>query len=238
MTKDSIKFTAFVTPFGQFEFIKMPFRSKVAHKRFQKCINEILKELIESGDVIVFMDDILIATTDIEHHLLILKKIFKIFNDNKIKLQLMKCSFLMTAIEYLGYKVTKDGITLTDSHTSGITDFPVPKDVKGVQSFIDLVSYFRKFIESFSHIAKPLYDLLKMISEFKFGKVELNAFNELKKHLISAPILAIYDPHVETEFHCDASSRGFGAILFQRGSDRKLHPVFYFSQRASNAESY
>lgn len=152
-------------------------------------------------------------------------------------MQLTKCSFLMTEIDYLGYKVTEKGITLTDSHIDGIVNFPIPRDTKGVQSFIGLVSYFRKFIESFSHIARPLYELLKMKKEFKFGEIELKAFNELKERLISAPILAIYDPHAETELHCDASSRGYGAILFQRGSDRKLHPVFYFSQRATDAES-
>ena len=98
------------------------------------------------------------------------------------------------------------------------------KDSIKFTAFIGLVSYFRKFIKSFSHFAKPLFNLLKMKSEFKFGEVELNTF------------LAIYDPHAKTELHCDASFRGFGAILFQGSSDRKLDPVFYFSQRESNTE--
>lgn len=149
MAKESIKYTSFVTPFGQFKYTKMPFGLKVAPKRFQKIVNEILKELIESGDVIVYMDDILIATNTIENHLKILKKIFKIFNDNKLELQLTKCYFLMTEIDHLGYKISEEGITLTNSHINAIENFPIPKNVKGVQSFIGLVSYFYPIF--FSH---------------------------------------------------------------------------------------
>lgn len=106
-----------------------------------------------------------------------------------------------------------------------------------MQSFLGMCSYFRKFVENFSVVAKPLYDLTKKGAVFQFGNKEQVVFEALKNRLINAPILSIYSPHDETELHCDASATGFGAILLQRKSDRKLHPVFYFSKRTTDVES-
>lgn len=237
MEEESVKFTSFVTPFGQYEFLKMPFGLKVGPKHFQKFVNTVLKEVIDSGDVVVYLDDILIATETIEHHLIVLRKIFKLLVENGLELQMLKCKFLLTEINHLGYKISERGIKPTDEGIKTVLDFPIPKDIKGVQSFLGLVSYFRKFIESFSLISRPLYELLRQKVMFTFGDEQLRAFNELKEKLIEAPILAIYDPSAETELHCDASSHGFGAILLQRGDDRKFHPVFYFSKRTTISES-
>lgn len=100
-----------------------------------------------------------------------------------------------------------------------------------------MCSYFRKFIEGLAIIAKPLYDLLKKNATFTCTEKELDAFETLKSKLISAPILALYDPHDITELHCDASTHGFGAVLVQRKSDLKMHPIFYFSKRTTPVES-
>jgi len=85
-----------------------------------------------------------------------------------------------------------------------------------VQSFIGLVSYFRKFIENFAIIAAPLYKLLKKDNKFIFGETELKAFMILKSKLIESPVLGIYNPNDDTELHTDASTLGFGVVLLQR----------------------
>lgn len=103
--------------------------------------------------------------------------------------------------------------------------------------FLGLCSYFRKFVKNFSVIAKPLYDLTKKNANFRFEEEEQRIFETLKDRLIDAPILSIYSPHDKTELHCDASATGFGAILLQKKTDRKLHPVFYFSKRTTETES-
>lgn len=115
--------------------------------------------------------------------------------------------------------------------------FPLPKSTKDVHSFLGLISYFRRFIEGFAVMAKPLYDLLKTNVEFKFGENELRAFEDIKSKLISSPLLAVYSPKDPTELHCDPSSLGFCAILMQRKADMKFHPVFYFSKRTTDTES-
>lgn len=113
----------------------------------------------------------------------------------------------------------------------------MPGTVKEVQSFLGLVSYFRKFIEGFSVLARPLYALLKKDTIFKFEETERRAVEALKNRLIEAEILAIYNPSAVTELHCDASSHGFGAVLLQRQSNKYMHPVFYFSKRTTEVES-
>lgn len=90
---------------------------------------------------------------------------------------------------------------------------------------------------NFSIIAKPLYDLLKKDKVFKFGPEALNSFDMLRNKLLESPVLGIYDHKSETELHTDASALGFGAVLIQRGEGRKWHPIFYFSKRATEAES-
>lgn len=237
MHPDSIKLTAFVTPIGQFEFLQMPFRLKGAPSRFMRWIARIFKELTDAGDVIIYMDDMLIATRTIDEHLRILDKAFKLLVDNCLELRIDKCKFIQTEIEYLGYLVKDDGIWPTSQGTRAVQEFPVSRNMHDVQGFVSLCSYFRKFIEGFSITAKPLYDLCKKNVMFQFKEKEMIAFETLKRKLVDAPVLAIYSPYDETELHTDASALGFAAILMQKKADRKFHPVFYFSKRTSDSES-
>jgi len=154
-----------------------------------------------------------------------------------LELKVEKCNFLCTEIRYLRYIVSEKGVRPTDEGIEAVKNFPAPRNKFEVQRFIGLCAYFRKFIEGFSIIAKPLYQLMRKDNEFKFGKMELEAYEKLKKMLVDAPILSIYDPRKETELHCDASSVGYGAVLLQRSSDKKLHPIFYFSKRTTDTES-
>lgn len=106
-----------------------------------------------------------------------------------------------------------------------------------MHSFFGLCSYFRKFIENYSIIVKPLYDLLRANAKFIFGPDKLKTFESLKPKLIKAPILALYNPKDKTELHCDTSSMGFEAILMQKKTDGIFYPVFYFSKRTTESES-
>lgn len=237
MAPESAKYTSFITPLGQFEFLRMPFGLKIGPQRFQRFVSEALADLITSGDIVVYMDDILVATVTLEEHMKVLKKLFQLLVANKLELRLDKCRFLQTEIEYLGYYVSEKGLSPTASGIAAVQNFPIPRTIKEVQSFIGLASYFRKFIESFSIIAKPLYNLIKKDVDFTFGESEQSAFNILKQKLIEAPILAIYNPSALTELHCDASCLGFGAVLMQQQPSKSMHPVFYFSKRTTEVES-
>ncbi|KAK9674756.1 Integrase zinc binding domain, partial [Popillia japonica] len=237
IAKDSIKFTSFVTHNGQYEYLKMPFGLKNSPATFMRYIDLIFRDLINQNKICIYIDDILIATFTIEENLEILNEIFTIMSENLLTLRLDKCSFLYQEINFLGYVINEAGIRPNKQNILAVSDFPVPKNFREVQSFLGLTSYFRRFINNFSLIAKPLYDLLRKNTIFKFGKEELEAFELLKQLLVDEPVLAIYNPSLETQLHCDASSHGYGSILLQRQRDGFFHPVFYFSKRTSVTES-
>lgn len=237
MHEDSVKYTSFVTPLGRYEFERIPFGLKGAPLKFQRFVTQVFKKQINAGEVLVYLDDFLIATETMEHHLQVLEEIFKLLVANLLELRLDKCQFLQTKLDYLDYTITREGIRPTERGLETIKRFPFPRNVRDVQSFLGLCSYFRKFVENFSVIAKPLYDLTKKNAEFYFGETERQTFETLKNRLMDAPILSLYSPRDETELHCDASAAGFGAILMQRKTDRKFHPVLYFSKRTTDNES-
>lgn len=237
MDPESVKFTAFVTPFGQYEYLKMPFGLKNAPAVFQRFINGIFRDMIDDRRIIVYMDDILIATENFDEHKRLVREVLERINLRALELNIDKCKFGFAEIDYLGYSVTSSGIRPNNSHIKSIQNFPVPTNAKQLQSCIGLFSYFRRFVPLFSQIAKPLQNLLKRDSPYNFKDECLNAFNELKSRLVKSPVLAIYSPERETELHCDASSIGFGSVLLQRQDDKKFHPISYFSKTASGAES-
>ncbi|XP_076620054.1 uncharacterized protein LOC143341206 [Colletes latitarsis] len=122
MHENSIKYTSFVTPLGQYECTKMPFGLKGGPLKFQRYITQIFRDLITSGDVSVYLDDFLIATVTIDHHLRILERVFKLCVANKLELRLNKCKFLQTKLEYLGYVVTSEGIRPTERGINDVSD--------------------------------------------------------------------------------------------------------------------
>jgi len=237
MHEDSIKYTAFTTPMGQYEWLRMPFGLRNAPAVFQRFVNKIFADLVKEDKVLIYMDDILIATKDSKSHMEILTEVFKRLVDNKLELRLDKCEFLQREIKYLGYIISGEGIKPDSKGMQAVKDFPVPTKAHEVQSFLGLCSYFRRFVKDFSTKAKPLYDLVRKDRKFEFGAKELECFEILKVNLLEAPILALYNPKDPTELHCDASALGFGSILMQKKKDSKFHPVFYFSKRTTDVEA-
>lgn len=237
IAEDSIAFTSFVTPLGQFEFLFCPFGLTNAPKVFGRFIKKIFAEPLQNGEMMQFFDDFLIATATLEDHFEILKKVFRLTAQAKLTLRLDKCFFVQTEIDYLGYRVSYEGIRPTDQNIAAVLNYPVPRNAKEVLRFVSLASYFRRFVPAFSVLAKPLYDLVRKNAKFEFGAKQHSAFEILKEHLASKPILAIYSPTAETELHCDASTSGFGAILLQKQEDGLFKPIFYFSQRTTPAEA-
>lgn len=214
--EDSIPLTSFVTPFGQYEFTKMPFGLKNAPAVFQRYILMKLQPLIERGWIVVYMDDISIATIDLKTHVDILTEVLKILREAGLYLNLKKCKFGFTELVYLGYKINEEGIHPSGAHIEAIRKYPMPKTYK-VERCNGLFSYFHRFVPNFSSIAKPLTDITRGEKKFVWTNECTKAFEILRDKLLTAPVLAIYDPKKDTEIHCDASSHGFGASLTKTG---------------------
>lgn len=238
LDEESRKYTAFVTSSGQYEYTKVPFGLCNGPAVFTRFISQVLKPLLKDKTVQVYIDDILLGTETIEEHISVLQKLFDILRKNKLAIQIKKCHFLKTKIDFLGYEVSAVGIKPSNRHVEAVKNFPIPKNVHELYRFIGLTSFFRRFIPNHSILAKPLYDLIRKDTAFVFGEKQLQAFEILKERLVTNPVLRIYNPIAETELHTDASSVGFGGCLLQKQDDDGLfHPIMYFSKRATAAES-
>ena len=233
---EDTKYFAFATPFGQYEYVKMPFGYSEAPAEFQKRLLYILDELLRSGKILLYIDDILIHSTTITENLQVLREVLITLKKYGLELNLSKCMFLKRKIEFLGYVVSANGITLNKRHTQAITDFKYPQNVRQVQGFLGLTNYFRKFIKEYALKARPLYDLTKKDKDFSFNEKCKQAFDLLKGELTSFPVLRIYNPTAETELLTDASNQGYGAILLQKQKTGDMAPVAYFSKATSEPE--
>ena len=237
MNESSIKYTSFVTPLGQFEYLRMPFGLANASRAFQRYVNSIFAPLMRKDKILLYLDDILVASHDLDEHLATLREVFKLAGKHHLEFRLDKFHFAQTEINYLGYCVSKQGVRPSEDHIEAIRNYPIPGNARELHRFVGLPSYFRRFIPRFSVLSKPIQDLLKEKTEYKFGVAENEAFETIKQYLMSRPLLAIYSPKADTELHCDASTSGFGAILLQKQDGDRFRPVMYFSQRTTPQES-
>ncbi|GFU49061.1 retrovirus-related Pol polyprotein from transposon 17.6 [Trichonephila clavipes] len=122
-----------------------------------------------------------------------------------LKLNSKKCLFAAQEVKILGHHVSSNGVRPDPDKIKAVRNFPTPKNIHDIRSFLGLCSYFRRFIKGFCYLAEPLQSLLKSGVEFHWGPEEVEAFNSLKKALTSDPVLGMYDERASTEIHTDAS---------------------------------
>src|SRR5438552_566286 len=195
--------TAFRTRYGHYEFNVMPFGLTNARATFQTLMNNIFRDLLDVY-VIVYLDDILIYSKNKVEHEQQLLQVLQRLKDHQLYAKLSKCTFFSNSIEYLGHIADGEGLRPNPQLVQALTDFPQPKTLKELQSFLGLANYYRKFIANFSRIALPLTDATQNASSSNLQPIEWidkmqTAFKEIKKALISAPCLALPDPNGEFE---------------------------------------
>lgn len=148
-----------------------------------------------------------------------------------------KCDILQTEVEYVGHIISYGCIAPNPKKTVAVMNFPQIKTLKQLSCFLGLAGYFRKFIEAYAAIARPLKELERRQTPFIIGPTEQYAIESLKRALACKPVLQMFHPERETELHTDASQYGYGAMLLQRNpEDMKLHPIYYSSRKTSDAE--
>lgn len=235
--EDCTKYTAFVVPDGHYEFLRAPFGLCNSPAVFQRHIRAVFKSLLSKGEILIYLDDIVIPSKSAEDNVKKLKEVLELASSYGLKINWKKCTLVVTKVEYLGYIIENGTVKPSEAKTKAVMHFPKPQSSKEIHSFIGLTGYFRKFIPNYATIARPLTNLLKDNIPFIFGAEEEKAFNELKMTLSKEPILKLYKAGSETELHTDASRIGLGAILFQKDAeDQLMHPIFYASWKTSSAE--
>lgn len=233
---ESRPYTAFVTPNGHYQFTRVPFGLTNSPAVFMRAMSHVVRGM-NKKNVMVFMDDILIATTTIEENLSILCDFLKRLRSIGMTLNLEKCEFLRTTVNYLGHKLSAEGMRPGDCKTESVRNFPIPQNIREVRQFLGLTGYFRKFVRNFSLIARPLTLLLKKNATFTWEDDQQAAFNRLKELLCAQPVLTLYNPNAEHELHTDACSFGIGGVLIQKDSEGNRQPVAFYSRNTTPAET-
>ena len=223
LTTDSIPKTAFTSPFGKYEYVKVPFGLAQAPAYFQELMTGVLKDL---PFAMAYLDDIIIYSSTPEEHLQHIKTVFEKLCHAKLSMKLSKCHFFAKEIQYLGHILGMEGIKPVPAKTEAIKAMHPPVNPKQVRAFLGLVGYYRKFIKNFAKIAKPLTMLTRMDVKFEWKETHHCAFMKLKDAIIQAPILRYPDTTKPYVMYMDASDDACRAQLSQMHNETKFLVAF------------
>ncbi|GJW61237.1 putative reverse transcriptase domain-containing protein [Tanacetum coccineum] len=235
--EEDIPKTAFRTRYGHYEFQVMPFGLTNAPAVFMDLMNRVCKPYLDKF-VIVFIDDILIYSKNKEEHEEHLKQILELLKKEELYAKFSKCEFWISKVQFLGHVIDSEGIHVDPAKIESIKDWTSPKSPTEIRQFLGLAGYYRRFIEGFSKIAKPMTKLTQKKVKFEWGDKQEAAFQLLKQKLCSAPILALPEGSEDFIAYCDASKKGLGAVLMQREkvisyasrTGLKIHETNYTTQ--------
>jgi len=238
--------TAFtVGPLGFYEYNRMPFGLTNAPATYQRLMENCLADY-HLKICCVFIDDIIVFGKTYEEHLENLRLVMERIRQAHLKLAPKKCSFFKRKVKFVGHIVSEHGVEIDPAKTEKVTTWPKPTSPEDVRRFLGFVGYYRRFIENFSKISRPLTDIMPIPTgkkktrgkkstqkrEWHWGDEQDRAFNTLKQHLTSTPILAYADSTLPYELHTDASGLGLGAVLYQEQHGKKR--VICYASRGLN----
>ncbi|GJV62952.1 reverse transcriptase domain-containing protein [Tanacetum coccineum] len=233
--KDQEK-TTFTCPYGTFAYRRMPFGLCNAPGTFQRCMMAIFHDMIEKT-MEVFMDDFSVFGDSFSTCLAHLEKMLKRCEDTNLSLNWEKSHFMVKEGIVLGHKISKSGLEVDRAKVEVIAKLPHPTSVKGVRSFLGHAGFYRRFIQDFSKIARPMTHLLEKETPFFFSEECIDSFNTLKRKLTEAPILIAPDWDLPFELMCDASDFAIGAVLGQR-KNKHFQPIHYASKTMNEAQTH
>ena len=239
--------TAFTTPFGIFEYNRMPMGMTNSPATFQRlmqtCLNDYIFQIL-----LVYLDDIIVYSNTFDEHIERLDRVFTRLREHGLKLKPEKCKFLQHKVTYVGHQISSDGITTDPEKTRAVSEWKSPTTVKELRSFLGFCSYYRRFVKDFARIAGPLHQLvnnclheLKVEKKLKVPFMKRwnsecqTAFDALKTKLTHAPVLGFADYNKPFIVETDASHIGLGAVLSQdQEGQRKV--IVYASRRLRPSE--
>lgn len=206
--------TAFRTRYGHYEFKVVPFGLANAPPQFMAMINDIFREELDKF-VVVFLDDIIVYSRTEEEHVDHLRTVLERMREYRLYAKPSKCKLCCKELDFVGYWVSSDGIRPHRSKVKAVDEWTTPSTLTELRSFIGMVSYYRKFIRRFADLAAPLHQLTKKEAAWQWTDVHQQAFEQLKRKLTEAPLLAMPDATKKYIVVTDASDHGLGAVLMQ-----------------------
>ena len=210
--KSSRAKTAFVTPFGKYEFLMVPFGLAQAPAYFQLLMNKVLKGL---KFTMMYLDNIIIFSQDELQHLEHLEIVFSCLQEAGLKMKHSKCDFFKSEIHYLGHLISPEGISPLPNKLDSIRHMPAPNSAKEIKQFLGLTGYYRKFVPGFADISRPLTTLTKKDAKFEWTSACQQSFELLKEALCGEPVLKYADTSKLYTLYTDASKYGWAGVLTQ-----------------------
>jgi hypothetical protein len=233
---DDIPKTAFRTRYGHFEFLVLPFGLTNAPGTFMHLMHETFRQFLDDF-VLVFLDDILIFSKTLEEHERHVQQVLGVLRKEKLYAKESKCELVKTEVEFLGHIVGRRGLSMVEEKVKAISEWPTPRNVSEVRSFLGTAGYYRQFIKGFSELATPLTMLTKDDVKFEWGSKQQDAFTRLQSAVKEGPVLALPDPNLPFIVHTDASGFAVGAVLSQKQLDGSVRPLAFLSKKMLDAET-
>ena len=218
----------------------MPFGLRNAPGTFQRFMNMMLSSEPNIRQfAMAYLDDLVVFSDNITDHAEHLQQVMAMLSRHGLKLKLSKCTFAVTRTKYLGHVLDGDGVHADPDYVKAISDMPAPKCVKDLQCFLGMTGYYRRYINGYATIAKPLFELLRVDTPWHYGPSQQQAVQTLKQALLSASVLAMPDYTKQFIVQTDASTIGIGAALTQKHEhEGKMveRPIAFVSRSLKPAE--
>ncbi|XP_041853008.1 uncharacterized protein LOC121647552 [Melanotaenia boesemani] len=231
--------TAFCTPFGLFEWNRMPFGLCNAPSTFQRLMQRIFGDQ-QCQSLLLYLDDIVVFSSTTDQHLERLRVVLERLQREGLKVKLNKCAFFQQEVRYLGHVISDQGVSTDPDKIEAVARWPLPATLPELRSFLGFASYYRRFVEGFAKLAAPLHRLVAELAGRPSTRAEKTVFSHwtgecqrsfevLKDKLCSAPVLAYADFTLPFILEVDASYGGLGAVLSQE-QNGKVRPIAYASR--------
>lgn len=225
VAESDIPKTAVTTPFGLFEYMRMPFGLRNAAPTFQRFMDFVLRGL---PGVSVYIDDILITSDTFDEHLQRVEKVLRCLKDSGLRVNAGKSIWCQPQINYLGFQITSGGYGPSGERTQALRAASPPRNADQLRRILGMYNFYRLHIPNFAKIAAPLYDRLK---DFKWDIIAQEAFVQLQKSLEDTTLLTQPKTNIPFTIHTDASAQAIGGVISQQGQ-----PLAFFSSKLAPSE--
>lgn len=231
---DSRKYSAFNTPFGLYQYKRVGQGLRIGSQALGRLMEDIFHDL-KFKCVLNFIDDLIIYSKDAEGHINDVKTVLQRLREAGVTVNPKKLSLAKNGVQFLGHYIKDGKLHIDESRTHVVRNFPRPKNLRQLQRFVGMVSYYSKFIANFSRICEPLNQLKRKGVRFRFGEQQIAAFEKLKHIITSPPVLHLPNYDLEFVVSCDASGTAVGCVL-EMVKDGMPVPIAFASRTLSKAE--
>ena len=226
----------FTIPEGSFEPMVMFFGLMNSLAMFQAMMNELLRDLINTGKVAVFIDNMIIGIETEEEHEELVAEVIKRLEENNLYVKLEKCRWKVREVGFLGVVIGPEGIKMEKEKVKEVLEWLTPKCVKDIQKFLGLANYYCQFIKGFTSIARPLHDMVKKDKKWDWMEKQEKVFKELKKRFTKEPVLAAPDLDKKMRMEVNASDYAMGGVLSMECEDGLWRLVAFLSKSLNEIE--